>query len=266
MKNNQNKENIENFAIEPINLLNNNINNINSNQNKTTTTNEKDALNIFSNGTLVDKNNNQNIQILSTEEQEIINQNFPENNIGGVNTEYNNNYDIINQENSNLRRQIMELEAENQNLQIQINNQENYPLLNNNINPTNNRNSQNSFFNNKSEQIMKIENDNFINLNNAINNNIINAPYKNQKFVQDSIETIIKTNMILGSNKKNNSNKKINIKNYNSHTSSYTLKNNPNYNISSYEPKTTSNNNNNNNSNFSSFFYLRKRFRDTHYY
>lgn len=125
--------------------------------------------------------------------------------------------ELIDQENKKLRRQIMDLVNENQALQNKINNNniDYSPILfsdnrlnnfqsiekpekvmilektNNNLNKMNN---------------IKIMNNNILN-NNNIENNPVNVPLADQKFMEESIASIIKTNMNLDSNKKEKSKK-----------------------------------------------------------
>ena len=123
------------------------------------------------------------------------------------NLNINNDYDFINQENIELRKKIMELTSQNNNLKNKINNE--------NIDYLSNFNS----IDNKPEYIVKAERDNNINdfnINNNNNNNInINnnnnnkysvntVPFKDQKFMEESIESLLKTNFKKGTNKYQN--------------------------------------------------------------
>ena len=98
-------------------------------------------------------------------------------------------------------------------MQKHINNQEPQfspsPERDNNLIDSNQFNYYNQNFNPNEnfEQIMKTENDN--DFNNNINN-IMNPLYKNQKYVEESIESLIKSNMNLSPKKKSimNTNRK----------------------------------------------------------
>jgi hypothetical protein len=130
---------------------------------------------------------------------------------------YNPDLELIDQENKKLRRQIMDLVNENQTLQNKINNNniDYSPILfsDNNINNfqsiekpekimilEKNNNNLNKMNN------IKIMNKNNLN-NNIIENNPANVPLVDQKFMEESITSAIKTNMNLDSGKKEKSKK-----------------------------------------------------------
>lgn len=195
----------ENYEIKDNNILQNDndieINNdINIIQNQKEINQANNTDNLFNNQSQPDKNDEE-ININTN----IINNEYNPN--SGININEKNklnfNYDIVSLENQNLKKQIIELMSENQNLQKQINNQDSeytpyspYHTEDNiRISYMNNNNqiiNPNLYSNDRFEQGMKMENDNDINFN-----NIMNPSYKNQKYVDDSIESIIKTNMNL---------------------------------------------------------------------
>ena len=96
------------------------------------------------------------------------------------------NIDLINQENEKLKKQVMDLVLENKNLQNKIVNK-NYPSPI--ITKDNNFTNINSL--NRQEQKFKAESENNINFN----NNMMAMPINDKKFLEESIESIIKTNM-----------------------------------------------------------------------
>ena len=102
-----------------------------------------------------------------------------------ANINKNNEYDNINQENNELRKKIMDLVSENKNLQ-------------NKINGNNNNNNDNliDYLNNLNTIENKPERDNITNNENNNNNNNL---FKD--FMEESIESIIKTNIKRGSSK-----------------------------------------------------------------
>ena len=108
-----------------------------------------------------------------------------------LNTSVDNNYDFINQENKELRKQIMELTSENKSLQSK--------LINDNFDHSSiiySDNNQFNFFNmndKSSEYAIKPERD--------INKSI---PLKDQKFLDDSIDALIQTQINIESNKNDN--------------------------------------------------------------
>ena len=86
---------------------------------------------------------------------------------------------------------------------------------------------------------MKIENDK--DFNNMNINNIMNPNLKNQRYVEQSIESIIKTNMNLSpKNRAKNLNKRISERNSNISTidKKYYSITNPCYNVITYDPPT----------------------------
>ena len=201
----------ENFEIKDNNILNNeneqeinNDINIIDNQKEINPANNRG--NLFNNQNPLDKNDEE-ININTN----IINNDYNSNSGININepNKLNFNYDIASLENQNLKKQIIELMQENQNLQKQINYQDSeyspythFPTEDNNrrtnyINNNNQIYNPNLYSNDRFEQGMKMEYDNDINFN-----NIMNPSYKNQKYVDDSIESIIKTNMSLSPKKR----------------------------------------------------------------
>ena len=161
-----------------------------------------------------------------------------------------NNVDFVSQENAKLKKQLMDLVLENKNLQNKISN--NYPspiqIKDNNLSNINSINRQ--------EQLFK-EPENNMNINNInnMNNNLMGIPLNDKKFLEDSIESIIKTNMILGQNN-NEIKKNINeLKKYGNYKSSAQKSNNnfpqsnynTNYNNFNFNP------NENNSPNYNNF-------------
>ena len=142
------------------------------------------------------------------------------------------NVEIMSQENAKLKKQLMDLVIENKNLQNKINN--NYPsplLIKDNFSNMNSINRQN--------QIYRAESDN------NIENNNINAPKTDKRFMEESIESIIKTNMRLGGNNNNEIKRNAEIKKYGNTSNMGFLKSNTNFNTNSFN----SNNYNPNNIN-----------------
>ena len=159
------------------------------------------------------------------------------------------NIDFIGQENAKLKKQVMDLMLENKNLQNKINNNYPSPILN-----KDNFSNINSI--NRQEQMYKPESEN-INMNNInmnLNNNMMNIPLNDKKFLEESIESIIKTNMKLGQNIQNNNDMKKNLfelKKYDNYKMGY-LKKNKNYNQDNYSQNNynTNNYNLNNDNNY----------------
>ena len=207
MEDEQNEEIIEQINANESNdkRSENNINNLNDNQKKVKEA--LDTINLFKNQNSIgnDNNNNQNIQM-------------PINNENIINNEYDsysgNRVDELNR--LNINNNFEEVSMENQNLQRHINSQDQQyspsPVKDNNIIDSNQFNYYNpSYYQNENiEQIMKTENDNDYNNTSNNINNIMNPLYKNQKYVEDSIESIIKSNMNLTPKRKTitNTNKK----------------------------------------------------------
>ena len=159
------------------------------------------------------------------------------------NTEH--NIDLMNLENAKLKKHLKELEIENKNLQNRLNNNNNNypsPII---LKDNNNFNNMNSI--NRQEQMIRVESDNNMNINNINNNNINNLqtiPLNDKKFFEESIESIIKTNMRLGQNN-NEIKKNINeLKRIGNYKMGYPRKNN-NYNRMNYNPNINYNYNNN---------------------
>ena len=192
------------------NYYNQTDNNLERSQDKNITNKAKELIRTFKNQYLINnKDNNQ--RILTTEINQIpqnytSNQLFPDsnrpkydinsyeynfnNNLGieqntPIKQNYmNNNIDIMNQENAKLKKQLIDLLLENKNLQNKINNNiTSYPspILFNNDN----------FI--RPERNFRAESETNINI--YSNNNMLNMPPSDKKFLEESIESIIKTNM-----------------------------------------------------------------------
>ena len=233
----------ENFSNKNINISNEKYNfeiNNDINIDQEVINQDKGPINSFHNQYSLEQNNDKNIEEININTN-IINNGYDSNScmkFNQPNKFNNNNYDKVNLENQNLKKQLIELMSENQNLQTQINNHdyEYSPFYtddnSNKYNYINNKQMYNMNLNSydKFEQEMKLENDNDINFN-----NIMTPSYKNQKYVDDSIESIIKTNMNLSpKNKSKNIYKKNFIRNPNNNI--HTRISKPQYNIITYEP------------------------------
>jgi hypothetical protein len=129
-----------------------------------------------------------------------------------------NNIDLMNQENAKLKRQLFDLLIENKNLQNKINkNISSIPS------PILYQNDPNINLINRPERNFQAESESHINIYN--NNNRVNMPLSDQKFLEESIESIIKNNMKYP--QKNNMKK--NISNISTHKRAYIRNNNNNY-------------------------------------
>ena len=152
------------------------------------------------------------------------------------------NIDLISQENNKLKKQVMDLVLENKNLQNKINNNYPSPILvkDNNFNNFNSINRQEPFFKTESENNMNF-------------NNIMNVPLNDKKFLEESIESVIKTNMKLGQN--NNEMKKnlYELKKYGNYKMG--SKRTPNYKQNNYNMNNYNFNNMNINSNENNYPY-----------
>ena len=150
------------------------------------------------------------------------------------------NIDIMNQENTKLKKQLLDLVLENKNLQNRINNNYPSPILikNNNFSDFNSVNRQ--------EKISRDELDNNIYNNN--NYNIKTVPSNDQKFLEQSMESIIKTNLKLGQNNNDARKNIFDLKQMENYKMGY-LRTNNNNNINNYSNKNFNNYNNTSNLN-----------------
>ena len=121
MEEEQNEEIIQqNDSNKPVNEINTN-DNLELKKNQDTVKQALDTINSFQNQYLSNEAQNKNIQEINTN---IINNENDLNSGNNFNNLNKNNYDEVNIENQNLKRQIIELMSENQNLQNQINAQD----------------------------------------------------------------------------------------------------------------------------------------------
>ena len=226
------------------NIIQTEINNYpdyNANQNRIITNRAKELIKNFKKQHQIDIDNNinENQKILTTEinpisssqqkaREELNSYDYYIRGEGKVKTENNNppsqknnlvneipiqNIEMMNQENAKLKKQVMNLILENNNLKNKVN--------------YNNNNNNKSFIsqkvfrnNNNNMYIPKNEFENNI----SMNQNINNIPMNDKMFLEKSMESIIKSNMRLG--QKNNNNKLL----YNQRSPNYNYNYNYNYN------------------------------------
>ena len=267
------------------NYYNNTDNNFERNQDKNISNNAKELIKNFKNQYLTNNSINQRIftteinqdsqnysnpiQHESNKAREIINTNDfylnhgveIDTNMTPMKNNYINDVNLVGQENIKLEKQAVGLVLENQNLQNKTN--ENFPI---NINENNTNYYRTITPINRHEKNFREKIDNNFNFNNNYknnmifnnNNNSINMPLNDKKFMEDSIESIIKTNMKFPQNNNDISNKTFDIKKYDKRNPKSNKNSNinlNNYNTNTYNIKkdniysTLTNDYNNNNYN-----------------